>query len=289
MHINCTGPANGGPTLVLDHGGGGLGSGDWASVQPELARFARVCSYDRPGYGWSELSPARRTVDHETDELRALLDAANVPGPYVLVADSLGSYTSRTFATRYPERVEGLVLVDSSTEGEWQIPDIRAFNRKFGVLTASARVAAPIGLWRALGESGVAAHPLLPYIAADQRERERHTTYRSAYWRSIYQETGLWNLDVSAAQLHATRRFLDALPIVILTAGEGYPTEAYRQGWLEQQEDLRRLSSRTVQHVIPATHISILTDQRQYVVDAVHEILRMIHSPALADQSRTAA
>lgn len=276
MHIYCTGRETGAPTLILDHGGGGLGSGDWSNLQPEFARFARVCSYDRPGYGWSDASPTRRTVDNETIELRALLDRAGIEPPYVLVADSLGSYTSRTFATQFTDRVAGMVLVDSSTEDEWQLSDVRRFNQRFGVLTASARVAAPFGVWRALGEIGVAEHPLLQYVPAAVRTPERRATYRSTYWRMIYQETGLWNLDVSAAMVRAGRRPLGAMPIVILTAGEGYPTAAYRDGWLAQQAALKTLSSRTVQHVVDASHISILTDRRQVVTDAVLEVLRMI-------------
>src|SRR5262245_9656826 len=111
LHIYCTGPETGGPTLILDHGGGGFGASELTNVQLQLARFARVCSYDRAGYGWSDASPLPRTVDHETDELHTLLERAGIGGPYVLVADSLGSYTLRTFATRYLDKVAGMVLI----------------------------------------------------------------------------------------------------------------------------------------------------------------------------------
>jgi hypothetical protein len=63
MHLYCTGKA-GGPTVVMDSGLGG-GVLDWQTVQPKVAKFARVCSYDRSGIGWSESGPsasADRTV-----------------------------------------------------------------------------------------------------------------------------------------------------------------------------------------------------------------------------------
>lgn len=55
LHINCTG--TGSPTVILEAGLGGT-SLDWSKVQPQVARFTRVCSYDRAGYGWSDSAPS---------------------------------------------------------------------------------------------------------------------------------------------------------------------------------------------------------------------------------------
>ena len=52
----------GGPTVILDSGMAVPAAG-WILVQPEVARFARVCSYDRAGYGWSEPGPEPRSAD----------------------------------------------------------------------------------------------------------------------------------------------------------------------------------------------------------------------------------
>jgi pimeloyl-ACP methyl ester carboxylesterase len=277
LHINCTGPEVGGPTLILDHGGGAFGASDFATVQLQLARFARVCSYDRAGYGWSDASPLPRTVDHETDELHTLLERAGIAGPYVLVADSLGSYTLRTYATRYPDKVVGMVLVDTSTEDEWKVPDIRKFNRQFGIVTAFCRAATPIGLWRLLGETGIFPYPVLAYTPPEQRALLQTQTYHPAYCSTIYQETGLWNLEASAAMVHATRRSLGNLPLIILTAGDGYPTEAWRQAWLAEQADLRSLSTRSEQRIIAnASHYNLTTDRADVVVEAVRDVLAMI-------------
>ena len=50
LHIHCSGPedANGGPTVVMDAGIGECSLG-WSLVQPEIAKFARVCTHDRAG------------------------------------------------------------------------------------------------------------------------------------------------------------------------------------------------------------------------------------------------
>jgi len=113
LHLNCTGKI--GPTVVLISGAGDF-SFDWALVQPDVARFARVCSYDPAGLAWSDPGPTPRTMRQDAFELHALLKAARIRGPYVLVGHSLGGLMARVYAETYPNEVGGLVLVDSTHE-----------------------------------------------------------------------------------------------------------------------------------------------------------------------------
>jgi hypothetical protein len=93
----------------------------------------------------------------------------------------------------------------------------------------------------------------------------------------IYQETGLWNLEASAAMLRASRRSLGDLPLIILTAGSGYSSETWRQGWLAEQADLRSLSTQSEQRLVDgATHFTFAFDHSASVVDAVRDVLGMI-------------
>jgi pimeloyl-ACP methyl ester carboxylesterase len=89
---------------------------DWLRVARELAGHTRVCTYDRPGVGWSEPAPCweSRSAGPMADELHDLLQAAGVPAPYVLGGHSSDGYIVRVFATRHSELVAGVVLVDSS-------------------------------------------------------------------------------------------------------------------------------------------------------------------------------
>jgi pimeloyl-ACP methyl ester carboxylesterase len=110
LFLSCTG--TGAPTVVLEAGGGNTVA-TWAGVQPEIARFTRVCSYDRAGLGQSDPAPAGvRTVQDSVNDLHALLDAAGFPGPYVLAGHSFGGLIVRLYASQYPDEVAGLVLVD---------------------------------------------------------------------------------------------------------------------------------------------------------------------------------
>src|SRR5579864_9477628 len=111
MHIDCTG--EGSPTVILDSG---LGDSyvSWRKVQPQIAKFVRVCSYDRAGLGYSDSSPRPRTSKVIAEELHSLLQAAGIAPPYILVGHSLGGYNVRLYQNLYPKEVIGMVLVDAS-------------------------------------------------------------------------------------------------------------------------------------------------------------------------------
>jgi pimeloyl-ACP methyl ester carboxylesterase len=125
MRMACTG--SGAPTLILEAGGGETGL-MWSAVQPSLSQITRVCSYDRSGMGWSDTSPSVRDADSIAQELHALLQTAHIEGPLVLVGASRGGLYIRDFASKFPEQVAGLVLVDSSTPLQQDDPTYKAFD-----------------------------------------------------------------------------------------------------------------------------------------------------------------
>jgi pimeloyl-ACP methyl ester carboxylesterase len=109
MHINCAG--QGAPTVVMDAGLGGWLL-DWSAVQPEIAKFTRVCSYDRAGFGWSEPGAAPGDAQHAVENLHSLLANSGEQGPFVLVGHSNGGLRAVLYAHAYPQEVAGVVLVD---------------------------------------------------------------------------------------------------------------------------------------------------------------------------------
>src|SRR2546428_13430360 len=116
LHLNCTGQVGASqPTVILEAGAGGF-SVDWSLVQPEVARFARVCSYDRAGLGWSELGPRPRTLRQVVWELHTLLEKAGIRPPYVLVGHSYGGILARLYTFTYPLWVVGIVFEERGHE-----------------------------------------------------------------------------------------------------------------------------------------------------------------------------
>src|SRR5262245_57916672 len=93
LHISCEG--RGSPVIMIY--GGGSFSVDWSLVQPQVARFAQACTYDRAGNAWSDSGPTPRTMCQDVYELHKLLQKAQIEQPYVLVGHSLGGLIARLF------------------------------------------------------------------------------------------------------------------------------------------------------------------------------------------------
>jgi pimeloyl-ACP methyl ester carboxylesterase len=110
---------SGGPTVVFDAGLGDSAA-TWSGVVPAIASFTQVVSYDRANTiaSASDPTPLPRTAADTVTDLHTLLEAAAVPGPYVLVGHSVGGLFTRLYAARYPDEVAGLVLIDASHEDQ---------------------------------------------------------------------------------------------------------------------------------------------------------------------------
>jgi pimeloyl-ACP methyl ester carboxylesterase len=118
LKLNCTG--SGSPTVILE---GGLGdiSIEWMRVQQAIARFSRVCSYDRAGYGGSDPGPMPRTSAQIAKELHTLLQNAGERPPCLLVGHSFGGYNVRVFNGQFPTEVLGMVLVEATQEDQYEL------------------------------------------------------------------------------------------------------------------------------------------------------------------------
>jgi pimeloyl-ACP methyl ester carboxylesterase len=115
LHVETIGES--GPTVVFEAGLGN-DSTTWKSVAGPIAAFARVVLYDRLGLGESaQLKDTRATItaDQVASRLHALLTAADIHPPYILVGHSLGGLYMQMFARKYPKEVSGIVLLESSS------------------------------------------------------------------------------------------------------------------------------------------------------------------------------
>ena len=148
LHLNCTGETRASqPTVILEAGSGDF-SVEWSLVQPGVAKFARVCSYDRGGDGWSDLGPHPRTMHQLVYELHTLLDKGGVKAPLVLVGHSYGGGLVRLYASTYPGDVVGMVLVEAGADNPWRLlPDgklVRAAELATGRPIPTVKVSNPL-------------------------------------------------------------------------------------------------------------------------------------------------
>ena len=119
LHVHTSG--EGAPVVVFDAALAGS-SISWTFVQPAVARFARTCTYDRAGFGWSDAGPMPRTAGRIADELKRMLEQAGEPPPYLLVGHSFGGFVMRIFAARYAAETAALLLVDPAHPEDWVKP-----------------------------------------------------------------------------------------------------------------------------------------------------------------------
>jgi pimeloyl-ACP methyl ester carboxylesterase len=273
LHLSCAG--TGGPTVVMDAGASDF-SLFWASVQPEVAQLARVCTYDRAGLGWSELSPHERTSPTMARELHTLLERAQVPGPYVLVGHSLGGLNMRLFARQYPGEVAGMVLVDAAHEEQ----DVRLAHLR-AVAAETGGQFRMLGRLSALGLLAFAPEQIpargLPDAAAAQY---RALLASSGFFAAAAEETA--GLEQSFAEARsAGRSTLGPFPVVVLSRGVSEPLpgrspaegSADEQIWRELQLDLAARAPGGTHLIAERSGHYIQLQQPELVVAAIRQVL----------------
>jgi pimeloyl-ACP methyl ester carboxylesterase len=256
LHVRIAG--EGGPAVILESGIA-ASSINWSRIQPLVARFTRVLSYDRAGYAWSDKAPGPRTAGQAACELHTLLGAAAVPPPWILVGHSFGGLVIRAFFSRWPDDVAGLVFVDPTFPEMWlDMPATRRrlvaggvlFSRIGGVLARVGVVRACLALLtrgrtrvpRTLARGfGPAAMAVLTRILGEVQKMpaEMHPAIQ-AHWsrpRSFASMAShLRNLPRSAAEVAGDETFGNR-PVYVLSAA------GLRPELLLPYENLARCSS----------------------------------------------
>lgn len=256
LHLFCTG--QGSPTVVIDSGLGGF-SLEWQTVQGDVSRKVRICSYDRAGYGWSDPGPRPRTTQQITKELHHLLEVAGVEGPYILVGHSFGGYNIRYYASTYPEDVVGLVLVDSSHPDQFQrLPH--------------AEVKAPIRR-----KNSITFRLSLPVIPDNYPDNLKHQAFAlMANFKALRTKDEEWdNFRISAAQVSELNNLPD-VPLTVVSRGKRvWPYNDFgnksEQVWKELQNDLCHLTSHVEHYVAHESGHLVHLDQPNLVTMAINQ------------------
>ena len=266
------------PPVVFEPAIGDVGL-TWGLVLPEVARITSALTHDRPGLGDSDPSPSPRTVDVMVDEMRAVLAAANLDPPYVLVGHSLSSLTVQAFAYRHPDDVAGIVLVDGAHEDQME--------RFPTELAPRAMLAGFADQLRQLAQAGRRGEPLpelMPVpesfpgpLAAAYREATGPTPVRLETAAAEYED-----LEESQALVRAlSKSSLGDIPIVALRHGipQSMPNVAdevnqrYEAAWQQMQDELsaRSMSGRVI--VAEGAGHMIHHDRPDLVVEAIRQLL----------------
>jgi pimeloyl-ACP methyl ester carboxylesterase len=279
MHVRCTG--TGSPVVVMEAGSTDI-SLSWAKVQPGVAEFTRVCAYDRLGYGWSDPPDGPVTARNVTGRLHSLLGAANISPPYVLVGHSLGGEYVRYYASRYPDEVVGIVLVDPGSE--WQMTRT---GENFTREQQAAIHTAVLGI-RAMGEKAqngtLAAN--LSLVPADPRlpEYEFHAyqallATRPSFWeaRAVEAESAF---SIFSELQEAEITLPENIPLIVIASGDemGFSQDPVNNAeanfvFRTLQQEMARESANGTYRVAPGTTHYVQLDRPDIVIEAIRSVV----------------
>ncbi len=270
LYLECRG--TGSPTVVLV-AGGGSSARYWTDdllnpdaprrmVLPGVAESTRVCAYDRPGtYAEidGEIVPSRsdaiaqpRNAPEMAEELHALLQAAEIPGPYVLAGHSYGGFFARLYAATYPDEVVGLVLVDAYSE---LLEDVMPPER----WEALVRLNQDMG-------SGVVV-PIPGYGDA---------------------ETTGYGADNAVVREATAATPLPPMPLAVLAHGKPFAVPEGMEGFTSDELEGYLLAGNEAQAaLVPNARFSIATesghdihqDQPELVIEAIRQVVEGVRSP----------
>lgn len=268
INLVCSG--RGAPTVLLESGFG-AGAFAWGQVQPILARRTHVCSYDRAGYGFSDVGPMPRDGAAIARDLDAALRKAGEPGPFIIVGHSAGGLYARLFAARRHKEAAGLVLVDTSVPFQ---------DRRFAAVFGPG----------AGGLEGPRRRPAACLQAAEKRsmtalEAEGCLPKEAGPARIAASQPGVWRTQVSeldtlftttSEQANRAGPILKDVPTIVLTAsstgvaaGREDPGAAV---WQALHREIVAGAFRGEQRIVKSSHL-MMSDRPEVVAAAALELV----------------
>jgi pimeloyl-ACP methyl ester carboxylesterase len=294
LNLCCMG--SGSPAVVFDSGWGDWAPA-WSKVQPEIAKWTRVCSYDRAGTGFSDPGPMPRTSLHIAEELRTTLHHAGIGGPYILVGSAFVGDNVRTFADLYMGEVAGLVLIDADPtdvepksmqeeehRGHSSIPSNLRACRNALAEHKPQQTCAQQFFFRGLPEAEWSPELNAKVLEIAQTKLAMYDTYASEMEQTPSDETYL--------QQHS--RSFGSRPIRVLTSGnhgvghlEKKPKDTPEHLKYEQEATLAQarwltLSSNSKQIFARNSSEYIQFDEPETVINAIREVYDQARRPVAA-------
>jgi pimeloyl-ACP methyl ester carboxylesterase len=284
LHLNLYCFGSGSPSVLLE-AGSTWGAVAWANLQKPLAgKFhTRVCSYDRAGMNFSDNELPGRKPKDDAGDLHALLTAAKIASPYVLVGWSHGGFIVRRYAYEHPKDVAAIVTIDGSTddypekwgEGRPSREQIVAFFKKCIDAARAEKLDADPSLFKQCVQT---VEPL-DFVPEMHEALHDHILDPHAYERML---TEFLQLDAAAAELRAMRRSYGDLLLRVVVAGGHYGNHAADDAPLTDLEYLRHsfqvasLSSQGRMIVIPNTTHALHMERPDVVLDIIGDVIRQV-------------
>lgn len=263
LHLWCVGA--GSPTVVLENGLGEV-SASWGRVMAYIGSGTRVCAHDRAGQGWSESAGSPKDAVASATDLRALLAKAGEKGPFVLAGHSTGGTFAMVYAAQYPEDVAGMVLLDSSSPHQFDLPD---YPSQYPMLQRLYSV-----------------FPSLSHIGIRRLVAGHSSTLPGSAGRQVDANVNARNASGARDEVSVLRRVFDQAgdlttlgdrPLAVVSASASLKNT---KGWDEAQADMTHLSSNARSVVAQSSHEGLLgdADGAKVSIAAITDVLQAVRT-----------
>jgi len=259
-------------------GGYAASSLAWVRVQPAIAKLTRACSYDRAGYGFSDMGPPPRDGVAVAKDLDDALRAADIKGPFVMVGHSAGALYVRIFADRRPKDVVGMVLVEPSVAHE---DDRLAAVAGPGAGSLAAIRARPARCLAAAEAGDIIADPeFADCVAAPPSGGDviAQITKDEDAWRTEISELDtLWT--TTSDEVDAGRKSYGDMPLVVLTADGTYADapeplrSTITSAWIRLHQEIAALSTRGSEQLVRRSSHMMIFDRPDAIVSAIEKVV----------------
>ena len=281
LNLRCSG--EGTPVVMLESGAT-ADSMAWHKVQPSIAKSTKVCAYDRAGFGFSDDGPLPRDLDADAKDLNALIHAAKIATPVVLVGHSLGTNIVRRYAEKYPADVGGIVLVDPPPQ------HISEFSKDW-VKTDDAAHAQVIAFAKMCGNAAKAGELAKPTGDAAKCIRPPDPAYPDALNAAIHaqkQKPPFWHTLISEFETNMTifeepvspKESHGATPLIVLVADGSFadaPPDGKSAMEAAQQKTNRLIlatSTRSERRLVANSSHDMQFEQPDAIVAAVADVVK---------------
>lgn len=263
VHLYCTG--QGSPTVMI---AGAAFSFDWALIQPEVAKFTRVCSFDPSGTAWSDPYPftgEAPTCEHRVEELHNLITRIPIDGPYMLVGFSTGALSARLYAIEHPDNIKGMVIVDHAFLGSSGDTSRRASPRPHSYTPPVLISKAPITM-------NYEDDP--NFTRLPKRDQDLHRWAMSQHplkpGEAMVNDCVAHIEQLTPQHAHP----LGDLPLIVIS------TPNVASGYAELQAKLLMLSDNSRQRIAQNSSHRVIIDRPDVVIQAIREIVDDLRQPA---------
>jgi pimeloyl-ACP methyl ester carboxylesterase len=239
---------------------GGAFSFDWGLVQPEVAKFTRVCTFDPSGTAWSDpVTGPLPSCEDRVDEIHRLITKTPIHGPYVLVGFSVGGLWERLYTALYPDNIVGMVIVDHAFQGFGHAAPVHANGYSPPTLVSRAPIA--------LGFEDDSNFTRLP-----ERDQEFHNWALSQHPIAVSYEMVADCFSRVESVTRGRAYPLGKIDLAVISTPNETP------GYVQLQAKLLSLSHNS-RHIIAwnSTHM-VPIDEPGVIVDTIHEVVERVRS-----------